>query len=185
MDFHRQESRSALTVGVERADMTSVPASWGLETIGLTGRLTGTARLFMRLHGSGLDMTGSTGQGTIAEATIQGISLGRLGLKVRGEGVRANVSNVDQGVFLPQWIGADFEVPRRGVKTGGRGESAKNGAVKNPSLRAAEPVAGPADAAGDIARPERLVRLRACGRAGGRFRMRFREVSGTVGSGRR
>ncbi len=112
MDFHGRESRYALNVDVDDADLGSLPDSWGLDTVGLDGRLTGTARLLMRLAGRGLDLTGSTGRGTVEEASVRGLPLGRLGWKFRGEGLRsvANASDTRAGVFLPQWLGSDFEV---------------------------------------------------------------------------
>ena len=112
MDFHGPDSRYALTVETERADLSSFPGSWGLRKVGLAGRLTGTSRLVMRLDGRGLDVTGSEGGGTVEGASIRGIPLGRLAVKLRGEGPRPDGGAPGAGreVFSAQWLGSDFEV---------------------------------------------------------------------------
>ena len=60
----------------------------------------------------GLDLTGSSGSGRIDEAIVRGIPLQRLDLTLRGEGRQSPepAAGAAKGPFLPQWIGADFQV---------------------------------------------------------------------------
>ncbi len=134
MDFRGRDSRYALTVDLKGTDLDSFPTSWGLKTVGLSGRLTGAARLRMELTGRGLDVTGSKGDGIIEDASIRGIPLGRLGVNLRGEGLRADadVSEADRGVFLPQWIGSDFEVRDVELKQAIARVGSKNGGQEVP-----------------------------------------------------
>jgi translocation and assembly module TamB len=109
MDFSQAESRYDLGLDLDRVELSAFPVSWGVSKIGLVGRLTGSARLGMTLTASGLDVTGSRGQGVVESAVLRGLPLGELQLALRGEGRRR--VEAPTGIFVPQWIGAEIRVP--------------------------------------------------------------------------
>jgi len=127
LDFAAEPDRFALNVGLGRVDLAALPEFWQVRTVGIVGRLTGSARLLLVLDKLGLDLTGSTGSGAIDRAALRGFPLGRLGVAIRGEGLRPPATS--KQTFLPQWVGADFEVrdevlagptARLGASGGGR-----------------------------------------------------------------
>ena len=94
-----------------RAGSTSaaLPESWRLGTIGIVGRLTGSAHLRLVLDKLGLDLTGSTGAGAIDGAVVRGFPLRPA--RARRSGARGSGRRpAEKQTFLPQWVGADFEV---------------------------------------------------------------------------
>ena len=88
IDFRHQPDRYDLALQLDGVDLTALPESWQLHRIGVRGRFTGTAGLHLALTPDGLDLTGSTGEGTVDGAEVRGIPLERLGLTLRGEGLR-------------------------------------------------------------------------------------------------
>ena len=116
MDFRGRESRYDLTVSIDGANLANVPTSWGLESVGLAGRLTGTGRLLLgldrqRARINRVDRSGNRRNGLVAGHPARP---GRL--KLRGEGLRADVAPADQAIFLPQWVASEFEVHAVEVK---------------------------------------------------------------------
>ncbi len=127
IDFRHQPDRYDLALELDGVDLTALPESWQLHRIGVRGRFTGTAGLHLALTPGGLDLTGSTGEGTVDGAEVRGIPLERLGLTLRGEGLRRGEGQGatgeeerspalssspirQEGPFLPQWIAAEFRV---------------------------------------------------------------------------
>jgi translocation and assembly module TamB len=95
IDFQHEPTRYDLALGLDGVDLTALPESWQLHRLGVRGRFTGKAGLRLALTPVGLDLTGSTGEGVIDGAEIRGIPLERLGLILRGEGLRTadNLAN--------------------------------------------------------------------------------------------
>ena len=66
--------------------MADVPPSWQLGEAGITGLLTGKAKLHVVLSPAGADLSGSTGEAVIEGGAIQGIPVKSLRLVMHAEG---------------------------------------------------------------------------------------------------
>jgi len=87
MDFTRTPPRCDLTVKADGLSVAEAPAAWKLEDRGVVGgRLTGSVRIRASLAPEGLDLTGSSGEGVVRGATVQGVPVKSLRLAMRGEG---------------------------------------------------------------------------------------------------
>lgn len=88
MDFKHKPDRYDLSLDLDNVNLAELPQSWQLQRLGVRGRFTGTGGLRLVLTKQGLDMTGTTGDGVIYGAEIQGIPLKTLRIKLRGQGLR-------------------------------------------------------------------------------------------------
>ncbi len=124
IDFQHKPDRYDLALDLDGVDLTALPESWQLHRLGVRGRFTGKAGLHLVLRTDGIDLTGSTGDGTIDGAEIRGIPLERLGLALRGEGLR---TGADPG------RSREGEVPSDPVRAAARTEARPPGTTDGPA----------------------------------------------------
>ena len=86
LDFAQDPPRIDLALGLEKIDIARTPASWQLAQSGITGRLTGKARLLVTLKKTGVDLSGSEGDAVVDDATIEGVAVKGLKLAMKAEG---------------------------------------------------------------------------------------------------
>jgi translocation and assembly module TamB len=82
LDFSSDVSDLDLGLGLKRLDVTGVPASWGIQPLGATGRLTGDIHLRVALPEGSADFTRSLGSVVVEEATLHGVPLKSLRLAI-------------------------------------------------------------------------------------------------------
>ena len=86
LDFTRKEPVFDLSLRLKRINVADVPPSWQLGEAGITGLLTGTAKLHVVLSPDGADLSGSTGEAVVEGGAIQGIPVKSLRLVMHAEG---------------------------------------------------------------------------------------------------
>jgi translocation and assembly module TamB len=87
LDFSRQPPRLDLLLGLDRVRVADSPRAWQLDRTGLSGGLmSGKARVRAALTPDTIDLTGTTGDAQIHEATLQGLPVKSLRLVLRAEG---------------------------------------------------------------------------------------------------
>jgi translocation and assembly module TamB len=78
--------RFDITLSLAKIDVAATPASWQLQEVGATGRLTGKVHLLIALAADGADLSGSSGEAVIENATVQGFPVKSLSLAMHAVG---------------------------------------------------------------------------------------------------
>jgi translocation and assembly module TamB len=86
LDFAARPPRFDLALVLDRVNVADAPEKWQLGEAGITGRLTGKARLKVALTDRGADLSGSSGEAVIEGGTIEGIAVKSLRLVMHAEG---------------------------------------------------------------------------------------------------
>jgi translocation and assembly module TamB len=86
LDFTREPSKFDVDLNLDHLDVAKAPKSWQLGEAGLTGRLTGKARVRAMLAADGVDLTGSSGDAVVEGGTVEGIPVKSLRLVMHAEG---------------------------------------------------------------------------------------------------
>ena len=86
LDFGRSPAVIDVTLGLESIDVTKAPPAWNLGALGVTGRLSGEARVHATMSPDGVDLSGSSGKAVVTGGTIQGIPVKSLTLIMNAKG---------------------------------------------------------------------------------------------------
>lgn len=90
LDFRAPISRFDIILNLQGIDVAGTPPKWELEKLGVTGRLRGDAHLKVAAGPERTDLTGTTGEAVVENATLQGIPIKslKLNLKAQGQNLR-------------------------------------------------------------------------------------------------
>ena len=86
LDFRPAPPRFDLNLDLEHLEVADAPPSWQLDEAGVTGHLTGKARLVAALKPAGVDLSGTSGEAVVRGGTIQGIPFKSLRLVMNAQG---------------------------------------------------------------------------------------------------
>lgn len=121
LDFGKVPNVFDVDLDLTSVDVADTPSTWQLDELGVTGRLTGHARLHAVLRPETVDLSGSTGHAVVEEGTIQGIPFQsmRLGMSAQGRDLRYDSPHPDdprsgRGTARERSSGPDGGAPRRG-----------------------------------------------------------------------
>ncbi len=138
MDFKHKPDRYDLSLDLDDVNLTELPESWQLHRLGVRGRFTGTGGLRLVLTRQGMDMTGTTGDGVIYGAEIQGIPLKTLGIKLRGQGLRNPAEALGLTAQKDRETALGLVAGAAGTEIASQASSTKTGAAalaSNPSAK--------------------------------------------------
>lgn len=104
-DFGPEPTVVTVKVSAKGLDVNAVPARWGVPK-DFGGRLTGAAAIVLRIADNGaIDPTGSTGNGTIENATIRGVPAEvELNLRPEGDGLKLQPSSPQPQSLAPSGL---------------------------------------------------------------------------------
>ncbi|WP_406697260.1 AsmA-like C-terminal region-containing protein [Singulisphaera sp. Ch08] len=86
LDFGRSPPLIELALELKKIKVEETPKLWQLDKSGITGLLTGKVELHAVLNPTGVDLSGSTGEANVENASIQGIPVKLLRLAMRAQG---------------------------------------------------------------------------------------------------
>ena len=86
LDFEASPPKVDLNLALNGVEVADAPARWQLGEAGVVGRLTGGVHLVGFLKPAGIDLTGSSGEGTVENGTIQGIPFKSIKLAMKASG---------------------------------------------------------------------------------------------------
>ncbi len=81
LDFTRNPPRFDLDLKLDKIDVTRAPPSWQLNEAGVTGRLTGAAKLKIAIKPEGADLTGSEGDAVVEGKLLGGTEVIKLSMR--------------------------------------------------------------------------------------------------------
>ncbi len=86
LDFSRTPPRFDLALALDKVNVADAPKTWQLDEAGVTGLLTGKVKLRAVLAATGVDLSGTSGEGVVEGGTIQGIPFKTLKLAMQASG---------------------------------------------------------------------------------------------------
>jgi translocation and assembly module TamB len=86
LDFSHSPTVFDVDLDLARVNVADTPARWRLGELGVTGRLTGRACMHAVFRPEAVDMSGTTGEASVEEGTIQGIPFKSLRLVMSAKG---------------------------------------------------------------------------------------------------
>ncbi|GAC1470850.1 MAG: hypothetical protein NVSMB9_16380 [Isosphaeraceae bacterium] len=86
LDFSRAPPRFDIGLDMEHISVVKTPRSWQLDEAGVTGFLTGKAKLVVLLAPGGVDLSGTTGDAVVEGGTIQGLPFKSMKLVMDARG---------------------------------------------------------------------------------------------------
>ena len=86
LDFESATPRVDLNLALGGIEVADAPARWQLGEAGVSGRLIGSVHLIALLKPTGIDLTGSSGEGSVDNGTIQGIPIKSIKLAMKAQG---------------------------------------------------------------------------------------------------
>ncbi len=86
LDFRQASPRFDLLLSLAKIEIATAPAAWQLGEVAATGKLSGKAHLLINLSPGGTDLSGSSGEAVVEDATVQGFKVKSLNIVMNAEG---------------------------------------------------------------------------------------------------
>lgn len=130
LDFSKPIPRFDLDLRLKGIDVTKAPASWQLNELQATGRLSGKVDLIVSLPPGGPDLTGTNGEAVIEQGSFQGIPIKSLSVGLTAEGGDLQYATLAPGSVRKDEVERDptAPVPGRAIAIGLRKHAPKSAA---------------------------------------------------------